>query len=82
MCLWAGEVNVAIFCSCVGLDLQLCFVGRRGGFEELCPLCQLSNSYWRIGLLVLSLLKQMAVYLVRESRYRLRGRIDAFSSSA
>ena len=65
---WAREVNVAIFCSCVGLDLQLCFVERGGGFEGLCPLHQLSDSHWRIGLLVLSLLKQMAVYLVRESR--------------
>jgi len=36
---WAGEVNVAIFYSCVGLDLQLCFVGRRGGFERFCPSC-------------------------------------------
>ena len=65
---WAGEVNVAIFCSCVGLDLQLCFVGRGGGFEGLCSSCQLSDSCWRIGFLVLSLLKQMAVCLVRESR--------------
>ena len=65
---WAREVNVAIFCSCVGLDLQLCFVERGGEFEGLCPLHQLSDSHWRIGLLVLSLLKQMAVYLVRESR--------------
>jgi len=79
---WAGEVNVAIFCSCVGLDLYLCFVGRGEGFEELCPLYQLSDSRWRIGLLVLSLLKQMAVCLVRESRYRLRRGIDASSSSA
>ena len=79
---WVGEVNVAIFCSCVGLDLQLCFVGRGGGFERLYPSHQLSNSRWRIGLLVLSLLKQMAVCLVRESRYRLRGGIDASSSSA
>jgi len=78
---WAGEVNVAIFCSCVGLDLQLCFVGREGGFEGLCPSCQLSDSCWRIGLLVLSLLKQMVVCLVRESRYRLRGGIGASSSS-
>ena len=79
---WVGEVNVAIFCSCVGLDLQLCFVGRGGGFEGLCPSRQLSDSRWRIGLLVLSLLKQMAVCLVRESRYRPRGGIDASSSSA
>ena len=82
MCLWAGEVNVAIFCSCVGLDLQLYFVGRGERFEGLCLSCQLSNSCWRIGLLVLSLLKQMAVCLVRESRYRPRGGIDASSSSA
>jgi len=79
---WAREVNVAIFCSCVGLDLQLCFVGRGGGFEELCLSHQLSDSHWRIGLLVLSLLKQMAVCLVREFRYRLRGGINASSSSA
>jgi len=72
---------MAIFCSCVGLDLQLCFVEREGGFEGLSPLCQLSDSHWRIGLLVLSLLKWMAVCLVRESRYRLRGGIDASSSS-
>jgi len=72
---------VAIFCSYVGLNLQLCFVERGGGFERLCPLCQLSNSPWRMGLLVLSLLKQMAVCLVREFRYRLRGGIDASSSS-
>jgi len=82
MCSWAGEVNVAIFCSCVGLDLQLCFVRRGGGgFEGLCPSHQLSDSHWRIGLLVLSLLKQIAVCLVRESRYRPRGGIDASSSS-
>ena len=73
---------MAIFCSCVGLDLQLCFVRRGGGFEGFCPLHQLSDSHWRIGLLVLSLLKWMAVYLVRESRYRQRGGIDASSSSA
>ena len=79
---WAGEVNMAIFCSCVGLDLQLCFVRRGGGSEGLCPSCQLSDSSWRIGLLVLSLLKQIAVCLVRESRYRPRGGIDASSSSA
>ena len=79
---WVREVNVAIFCSCVGLDLQLCFVGRGGGFEGLCSLRQLSDSCWRIGLLVLSLLKWMAVCLVRESRYRPRGGIDASSSSA
>ena len=79
---WVGEVNVAIFCSCVGLDLQLCFVGRGGGFEGLCPLCQLSDSHWRIGLLVLSLLKRIAVCLVRESRYRPRGGINASSSNA
>jgi len=81
MCLWAGEVNIAIFCNCVSLDLQLCLVGRGGGFEGLCPLCQLSDSHWRMGLLVLSLLKQMAVYLVREFKYRLRGGIDASSSN-
>ena len=79
---WAREVNVAIFCSCVGLDLQLCFVGRGEEFEELCSLYQLSDSHWRIGLLVLSLLKQMAVCLVRESRYSPRGGIDTSSSSA
>ena len=73
---------MVIFCSCVGLDLQLCFVGRGGGFERLCPSHQLSDSHWRIGLLVLSLLEWMAVCLVRESRYRPRGGIDAFSSSA
>ena len=78
---WVGEVNVAIFCSCVGLDLQLCFVGRGGGFEGLCPLRQLSDSRWRIKLLVLSLLKWMAVCLVRESRYRPREGIDTSSSS-
>jgi len=72
---------MAIFCSCVGLDLQLCFVERGEGFEGLCPSHQLSDSRWRIGLLVLSLLKWMAVCLVRESRYRPRGRIDASSSS-
>jgi len=81
MCSWTREVNVAIFCSCIGLNLQLCFIGRKGGFEGLCPLYQLSNSYWRIRLLVLSLLKQMAVCLVRESRYRLRRGIDASGSS-
>jgi len=48
---------MAIFCSCVGLDLQLCLVGRGEGFEGLCPLCQLLDSHWWIGLLVLSLLK-------------------------
>ena len=48
---------MAIFCSCISLDLQLCLVGRGEGFKELCPLCQLSDSHWRIGSLVLSLLK-------------------------
>jgi len=38
MGLWAREVNMAIFCSCVGLDLQLYLVKRGGGFEGLCPL--------------------------------------------
>jgi len=57
MGLWAREVNMAIFCSCVGLDLQLYLVKRGGGFEGLCPLHQLSDSHWRMGLLVLSLLK-------------------------
>jgi len=78
----AGEVNMAIFCSYVGLDLQLCLIERGGGFEGLCLLCQLSNRCWRIGLLVLSLLKWMAVCLVRESRYRPREGIDASSSNA
>jgi len=32
---WAREVNMAIFCSCVSLDLQLCLVERGGGFERL-----------------------------------------------
>jgi len=35
---------VAIFYSCVSLDLQLCLVGKGEEFEELCPLHQLSNS--------------------------------------
>ena len=78
----AGEVNMAIFYSYVGLDLQLCLIGRGGEFERLCSLHQLSDRCWRIGLLVLSLLKWMAVYLVRESRYRPRERIDASSSNA
>jgi len=73
---------MAIFCSCVGLDLQLCLVERGGGFEGHCPLCQLLYSCWMMGLLVLSLLKQMAVCPVKESRYRLREGIDASSSSA
>ena len=60
-------------CSCVEKEEE---------FKRLCPLHQLSDSYWRIGLLVLSLLKQMAVCLVGESRYRLRGGIDASSSNA
>jgi len=72
---------VAIFCSCIGLDLQLCLVGRKGEFEGLCPLYYLSDSCWRIGLLVLSLLKWMAVYLVREFKYRPRERINASSSN-
>jgi len=72
---------MAIFCSYVGLDLQLCLVGRGGGFEGLCSLYQLLDNYWKIGLLVLSLLKQMAVCLVREFKYRLRGGIDASSSN-
>ena len=62
---------MAIFCSYVSLNLQLCLVRRGGGFEELYPLLQLSDSYWRMGLLVLSLLKWMAVCLVREFKYRL-----------
>jgi len=82
MHLWAREVNIAVFCSYIGLDLQLCLVGRGEGFERLCSSYQLSDSYWRIGLLVLSLLKQMAIYLVRESRYRLREEIYASSSNA
>ena len=73
---------MAIFCSCIGLDLQLCLVRKGGGFEEHCLSCQLSDDCWKIELLVLSLLKWMAVYLVRESRYRPRGGIDAFSSNA
>ena len=72
---------MVIFFSCIGLDLQLCFVERGGGFEGFCSSCQLSDSYWRIRLLVLSLLKWMAVCLVRESRYRLRGGINVSSSS-
>ena len=36
---------MAIFCSCVGLDLQLCLVGREEGFEGFCSSCQLSDSY-------------------------------------
>ena len=75
-------MNTAIFCSCIGLDLQSCLVRRGGGFERLCPLHQLLDSCCRIGLLVLSLLKQMAVCLVREFKYRLRGGIDASSSNA
>jgi len=82
MYLWAGEVNMAIFCSCVGLDLQLCLVGKGGGFEGLYPFHQLLDSHCRMGLLVLSLLKQMAVCLVREFKYRLRGGIGASSSNA
>ena len=78
---WAGEVNMAIFCSYVGLNLQLCLVGRGEEFEELCPLCQLSDSCQRIGLSVLSLLKQIAVCLVRKFKYRLKGEIDASSSN-
>ena len=42
---------------------------------------KLLDSHWRIGLLMLSLLKRMAVCLVREFKYRLRGGIDAFSSN-
>ena len=79
---WAREVNIAVFYSYVGLDLQLCSVGRGEGFEKLCSSCQLSDSYWRIGLLVLSLLKQMAICLVRESKYRPREEIYASSSNA
>jgi len=48
---------MAIFCSCISLDLQLCLVRRGEEFERLCLLCQLLDSCWRIGLLVLSLLK-------------------------
>ena len=73
---------MAIFCSCIDLDLQLCLVDRGGEFEGLCLLHQLSDKCWRIELLVLSLLKQMAVYLIREFRYRPRERIDASSSNA
>ena len=72
---------MAIFCSCVGLNLQLCLVKKAGEFEKLCPPCQLSDRYWRIRLLVLSLLKQMAVCLVKKSRYRPRRKINAFSSN-
>ena len=68
---------MTIFCSCIGLDLQLCLVERGGEFERLCPLCQLLDSHWRIGLLVLSLLKWIAVCLVREFKYRLKRGIDA-----
>ena len=78
---WAREVNMAIFCSYIGLNLQLCLVERGRGFERLCLLHQLLDSHWRIGLLVLSLLKQIAVCLVRESRYRPRRGIDASSSN-
>ena len=41
---WNREMSMAVFCSYNGLDLQLCLVGRGGGFEELCPLGQLSDS--------------------------------------
>ena len=30
---WAKEVNIAVFCNCVGLDLQLCLVGRGEEFK-------------------------------------------------
>ena len=72
---------MAIFYSCVGLNLQFYLVRRRGEFERLCPLRQLSDSHWRMGLLMLSLLKWMAVCLVREFRYRLRRGIDASNSN-
>ena len=72
---------MAVFCSYVGLDLQLCLVGKEEEFKKLYPLHQLSDSHWRIGLLVLSLLKQMVVCLVRKSRYRLRGEINASISN-
>ena len=52
---WGGKYGC--FCSCVGLDLQLYLVRKKEGFKELCLPYQLSDSHWRIGLLVLSLLK-------------------------
>jgi len=39
---------MAIFCSYVGLDLQLYLVGRGGGFEGLCSLHQLSDSCYEM----------------------------------
>jgi len=74
-------MNMAIFCSCVGLNLQLYLVERGEGFKRLCLLHQLSDSHWRMGLLVLSLLKYMAICLVREFKYRLREEIDASNSN-
>jgi len=74
-------MNMAIFCSYVVLDLQLCLVERGEGFEGLYPLCQLLDSYWWIGLLVLSLLKWIAVFLVRKFKYKPREGINASSSN-
>ena len=37
-------MNVAIFYSCVGLDLQLCLVEREEIFKGFCSSCQLSDS--------------------------------------
>jgi len=73
---------MAIFHSYISLDLQLCLLERERRFKRLCPLCQLLDSHWKIGLLVLSLLKQITVCLVRESRYKLREKIDISSFNA
>jgi len=36
---------MAVFCSYVGLDLQLCLVGKEEEFKKLYPLHQLSDSH-------------------------------------
>jgi len=57
-------------------------VEREEGFERPYLLCWLLGSYWRMELLVLSLLKWIVVYLVRELRYNLRREIEASNSKA
>ena len=54
---WDREINMIVFHSCIGLDLQLYLVGKKEESERLYLLCQLLDSHWRIELLILSLLK-------------------------
>lgn len=36
---WDREINMTVFHSCIGLDLQLCLIGKKEESERLCLLC-------------------------------------------